>query len=107
MGYLMLKIFPEIMSDPRLRSLEERLILCHLWDFQVQGKHCFTSNARIASFLACSEAFVDQTIFSLTKRGIIQCKRSNASTTRMLSVVTPGSIIEEAEADDLDIFSHL
>jgi hypothetical protein len=105
MSYTILKIYDEVLQDPRLRSLEEKLIVSHILQFQNEGKNCFTSNARIARFLDRSEDFVHQTIFSLSKRGIVRLKQ-NKGTARMLQIVTPGSILECAEAQQKDIFEY-
>ncbi len=105
MSYTLLKIYDEVLSDPRLRSLEEKLIVSHILQFQNEGKNCFTSNARIGRFLDRSEDFVHQTIFSLVKRGIV-CVKQNKGTARILEIVTPGSILECAESESIDIFTY-
>lgn len=102
--FTLLKIYEDVIDDPRLRSLEEKLIVSHILQFQNEGKCCFTSNARIGRFLSRDEGFVSETIFSLSKRGIIRITRPIGGSGRILTVVTPGDILDCAKGDMLDIF---
>lgn len=104
--YTLLKIYDDVMTDPRLRSLEERLIVSHILQFQLEGKCCFTSNSRIGRFLGRDEAFVSETIFSLSKRNIVRITRAISGTARILSVVTPADILDCASGEQLDIFNY-
>ena len=105
--YKVLKIYPEVMSDPRLRSLEEKLIVCHILGFQNEGKCVFTSDAAIGRLVCISEAEAYQLILSLSNRNIIKPTYPRNGTARFLNIVTPGTIIQDCGNDNLDIFSEL
>ena len=95
------------MTDPRLRSLEEKIIVCHILAFQNDGKCVFSSDSTISRLICRSEAETYQLILSLANRNIIKPTYPSNGTARFLSVVTPGSIIQDCGNDNLDIFSEL
>lgn len=105
--YKIIKIYPEVMSDPRLRSLEEKLIVCHILGFQNEGKCVFTSDGAIGRLVCYSEHETYQTILSLVNRNIVRCTYPTNGTARFLSIVTPGTIIQDCVDNNLDIFSEL
>ena len=105
--YKIIKIYPEVMSDPRLRSLEEKLIVCHILGLQNDNKCVFSSDAHIGGLIARSEAEAYQLILSLSNRNIIKPTYPRNGTARFLNIVTPGTIIQDCGNDNLDIFSEL
>ncbi len=107
MSYKILKIYPEVMSDPRLRSLEEKLIVCHILGLQNEGKCVFSSDAHIGGLICRSEAETYQLILSLANRNIIKPSYPSNGTARFLSVVTSATIIQDCGNEHLDIFSEL
>jgi hypothetical protein len=107
MTYKIIKFFDEVMTDPRLRSLEEKIIVNHVLGFQNEGKCTFSSDATISRLICRSEAETYQLILSLANRNIVKPTYPRNGTARFLSVVTPGSIIQDCGNDNLDIFSEL
>jgi hypothetical protein len=107
MSYKVIKFFDEVMSDPRLRSLEEKIIVNHILGFQNEGKCTFSSDATIGRLIDRSEAQTYQLILSLANRNIIKPTYPNSGTARFLSVVTSGTIIQDCADNNLDIFSEL
>jgi hypothetical protein len=107
MSYKVIKFFDDVMSDPRLRSLEEKIIVNHILGFQNEGKCTFSSDATIGRLICRSEAETYQLILSLANRNIIKPTYPNNGTARFLSVVTSGSIILDCHNDNMDIFSEL
>lgn len=95
------------MSDPRLRSLEEKLIVCHILGLQNDGKCVFSTDAHIAGLIARSEAETYQLILSLANRNIVKPTYPTNGSSRFLSVVTSGTIIQDCADNNLDIFSEL
>jgi hypothetical protein len=104
--YKIIKIYPDVMSDPRLRSLEEKLVVCHILGFQNEGKCVFTSDRAIGGLLCLSEHETYELILSLVKRNIVRCTYPNNGTSRFLSIVTPGTIIEDCAQNNSDIFEY-
>lgn len=107
MSYKVIKFYDEVMTDPRLRSLEEKIIVNHILAFQNDGKCTFSSDATISRLICISEAETYKLILSLANRNIVKPTYPRNGTARFLSVVTPGSIIVDCENDNLDIFSEL
>jgi hypothetical protein len=107
MTYKIIKFFDEVMTDPRLRSLEEKIIVNHVLGFQNEGKCTFSSDATISRLICRSEVETYQLILSLANRNIVKPTYPSNGTARFLSVVTPGSIIQDCGNDNLDIFSEL
>lgn len=107
MGYKIIKFFDEVMTDPRLRSLEEKIIVNHVLGFQNEGKCTFSSDATISRLICRSEAETYALILSLANRNIVKPTYPSNGTARFLSVVTPGTIIQDCGNDNLDIFSEL
>ena len=105
--YKIIKIYPDVMSDSRLRSLEEKLIVCHILGFQNEGKFLFTSDGAIGRLVCLSEHEVYQLIISLVNRNIVRCTFPTNGTARFLSIVTPGTIIQDCADNSMDIFSEL
>ena len=104
--YKILKIYPDVMSDPRLRSLEEKLIVCHILGFQNEGKCVFTSDRAIGGLVCLSEHETHELIISLAKRNIVRCTYPNNGTARFLSIVNSGTIIEDCAPNNTDIFEY-
>jgi len=107
MSYKVIKFYEHIMDDHRLKSLQEKVIVNHIWGFQVDGKCTFSSDATIARLIAATEFETRQIIQSLVDRGIVLLRYPKNSSARMLVVVTPGELIECArEHEDFDIFDY-
>jgi hypothetical protein len=102
MGYKIIKIFPDVMSDPRLRSLEEKIIVCHILGFQREDKCVFSTDSHIGFLIARSENETRELILSLAKRGIIKLTYPTNGTARFISIKTPDDTIQCG--DDTDIF---
>jgi hypothetical protein len=107
MSYKVIKFYDEVMSDPRLRSLEEKIIINHILGFQNEGKCTFSSDATIGRLIDRSEHETYQLILSLANRNIIKPTYPMNGTARFLSVVTSGTIIQDCADNNLDIFSEL
>lgn len=103
--FTIVKIYDEVLQDSRLRSLEEKLIVSHILQFQNEGKCCFVTNSRFGRFLDRDETFVSQTIFSLSDRGIIKITYPKSGGARFLSVITSEED-SDCHSDYLDLF-HL
>jgi hypothetical protein len=107
MGYKVIKFYEHIMNDHRLKSLQEKIILNHIWGFQVEDKCTFSSDSTIANLIATSEFETRQIIQSLVKRGIVLLRYPKNSSTRYLVIATPGELIECAKDNqDFDIFDY-
>ena len=107
MSYKVIKFFDHVMDDHRLKTIQEKIIVNHIWGFQVDNKCTFSSDATIARLIASSEFETRQIIQSLVKRGILLIRYPKTSSTRFLVVATPGELIECArEHQDFDIFDH-
>lgn len=102
--YKIIKIFPDVMSDPRLRSLEERIIVCHIVGFAMEDKCTFSTDAHIGFLIGRSDHETHDLIHSLAKRGIIKLTYPNNGTARFLSVKTPDDTIQCG--NDVDIFEY-
>jgi hypothetical protein len=107
MAYKVIKFYEEVLTDPRLRSLEEKIIVCHILGFQNEGKCVFSSDAAIGRLICRSEAETYQLILSLANRNIIKPSYPSNGTARFLSVVTSSTIIQDCADNNLDIFSEL
>ena len=107
MSYKVIKFYEHIMNDHRLKSLEEKIILNHIWGYQVDQKCTFSSDAHIARLIAASEFETHQIIQSLVKRGIVLVRYPKNSSTRYLVIATAGELIECArDNQDFDIFDY-
>ena len=104
MGYKILKIYDVIQSDPRLHTIQERLVVNHIMGFQNNNQCCFSSDGYVAYFLGSNEAKARETINALAARGIIKLWYPKTTNTRMLSVILPGD--EQLDCESLnDIFN--
>ena len=107
MGYKIVKFYEHIMNDHRLKTLQEKVIVNHIWSFQVDEKFTFSSDAHIALLIASTEFETRQIIQSLVKRGIVLLRYPKNSSTRYLVIATPGELIECArDNQDFDIFNY-
>lgn len=102
--YTVLKIYNDIMQDSRLKSLEEKIIINHIFGFQAAQKCCFSSNSFISSITCLSTGEVQEILQDLKSRKIIRIKFAGGTNTRMLSVIVPGQ--EEVECAVDDIFEY-
>lgn len=100
--YKILKIYDHVMNDTRL-SLEEKVLVNHIWSFQIDGKCCFTSNSSLSWFISSYEGHVNDLIFSLKARGIVRIWYPKNSNTRMLSIITGEETGCEIEGDLFEI----
>ena len=108
MSYKILKIYPDVMQDPRLKLLEERIIVCHILGFQLDNKCVFSTNAHIARLTALSEHEVQELIISLDRRKIIRIHWPTNGTARQLAVRLPGAPESFCEPGDIfDIYSEI
>ena len=107
MSYKIIKFYDEVMTDPRLRSLEEKIIVNHVLGFQNEGKCVFSSDATISRLICRTEAETYQLILSLANRNIIKPSYPSNGSSRFLNIVTPGTIIDDCANQDMDIFSEL
>jgi hypothetical protein len=108
MSYKVIKFYEHIMNDRRLKTLQEKVIVNHIWGFQVDDKCTFSSDATIANLIAASEFETTQIIQSLVNRGIVLRRYPKNSSTRFLVVATPGELIECArDNQDFDIFNEV
>jgi len=108
MAYKIVKFYEHIMNDNRLKNLQEKIIVNHIWSFQVDEKCTFSSDAHIANLIAASEFETTQIIQSLVNRGIVLRRYPKNSSTRFLVVATPGELIECAKDNqDFDIFNEV
>ena len=107
MGYKTIKFFEHIMNDNRLKTLQEKVIVNHIWGFQVDQKCTFTADSTIANLIAATEYETRQIIQSLVNRGIVLRRYPKNSSTRYLVIATPGELIECAKDNqDFDIFNY-
>jgi hypothetical protein len=107
MSYKVIKFYEHIMNDPRLKTLQEKIIVNHIWGFQVDQKCTFSSDATIAILIASNEFETRQIIQSLVNRGIVLLRYPKNSSTRYLVVATAGELIECAkDHQDFDIFDY-
>jgi hypothetical protein len=107
MAYKVIKFYEHIMNDHRLKTLQEKVIVNHIWGFQVEDKCTFSSDATIACLIASNEFETRQIIQSLVNRGIVLLRYPKNSSTRYLVVATPGELIECArDNQDFDIFDY-
>lgn len=86
------------MEDSRL-SLEEKIILNHVWSFQAEGKCCFTSNYVLSWFIGSYEGHVNNLIIGLRDRGIVRIWYPKNSNRRILSIITGEETYCEFEDD--------
>jgi hypothetical protein len=108
MSYKVIKFYDHVMNDPRLKTLQEKIIVNHIWGFQVDEKCTFSSDATIARLIASSEFETRQIIQSLVNRGIVLLRYPKSSSTRFLVVATPAELIECArDNQDFDIFNEV
>jgi hypothetical protein len=108
MSYKVIKFYEHVMNDNRLKSLQEKVIVNHIWGFQLEDKCTFSSDSTIANLIAASEFETRQIIQSLVKRGIVLLRYPKNSSTRFLVVATPGELIECAKDNqDFDIFNEV
>jgi len=108
MAYKIVKFYEHIMNDNRLKNLQEKIIINHIWSFQVEEKCTFSSDAHIANLIAANEFETTQIIQSLVNRGIVLRRYPKNSSTRFLVVATPGELIECAKDNqDFDIFNEV
>lgn len=100
----MIKIFKEVQQDPRLKNLEERIIVNHVLDWDSQGKDCFSSNAFIGGLVALSQDEVANLIQSLVDRKILSQNCALVGNARCLRIWR-----EEREETtlDFDIFDQV
>lgn len=107
MAYKVIKFYEHIMNDHRLKTLQEKIILNHIWGFQIEDRCTFSSDATIARLIASTEFETRQIIQSLVDRGIVLLRYPKNSSTRFLVVSTPGELIECAkDHEDFDIFDY-
>ena len=108
MSYKILKIYPDVMQDPRLKSLEERVVVCHILGFQQDNKCVFSTNAHISILTGLHEHEVQELIISLDRRKIIRIHWPTNGTARQLAVRLPGEPETFCEPGDIfDIYSEI
>ena len=103
--FRMIKLFKEIMFDIRLETLEEKVIVSYIMDWQVKGKCCFASDAFLSNLTGRSAGENRNVILSLAKRKIVRITYPIESNTRMLSVIGYGLNSDIHCTPDMDIFT--
>lgn len=103
--YRMVKLFKEIMFDVRLETLEEKVIVSYIWDWQVKGKCCFASDEFLCNLTGRSAHENRNVILSLAQRKIVRITYPITTSTRMLSVIGYGLHDVPDCSPDMDIFT--
>ena len=101
MGYKILKLYDHVMQDPRLKSLEEKMIVSYVWSWQVQDKCCFAYDGFLSSLTCLNESDLYKLLKSLQSRRILNI---NWLGTRVISVITGEEEIDCGK--DVDIFEY-
>jgi hypothetical protein len=99
MSYKIIKLYDHVIDDPRLKTLEERLVVSYVWSWQVQDKCCFVYDAFLSRITSLNESDLYKLLTSLQKRRILKINWVN---TRTLSIIVDGE--ESPCGDDTDIF---
>lgn len=107
MDYRMVKLYKDIVFDVRLQSLEEKVIVSYIWEWQEKGKCCFASDAFFCSLTGRSAHEIRDVILSLAKRKIVRLTYPMTTTTRMLSVIGYGLNDAPDCSQDMDIFGNV
>jgi len=70
--YQPIKFFYHIQTDPRLKSLEERVLLNYVWGFQSNEKKCYINMDILTTVTCLSDLDLMIMIKSLKERAILK-----------------------------------
>jgi len=103
MNSIPIRIFPEIMQDPTLLSLEEKIIMCYIADWERQGKCCFVSEDKLSIILGANVQKTRGLLQGLMGRNRISIKPAAGYSAQILGIVRPGEI-NQCTDSEYDIF---
>ena len=69
MNYRNIRVYQQIMEDPSIRSLEEKMVLNVVMQFQAAGKCCFASDDYLAGVIGSTTQKARATVALLAGRG--------------------------------------
>lgn len=105
MNYKIIKIYQHIQEDPTLLSLEEKLIVNHIWSFQTDSRCCFSGDDYLGGMLATTPSRARGIINGLANRGKVKIHMAPGSTARMLSIPNTGE--PDPCEQEIDIFGDV
>ena len=102
MNYRNIRVYQEIMEDPSIRSLEEKMVLNAVMMMQSQGKCAFFSDEWLAGLIGSTPQKARATVALLAGRGRLKIRYADNSTARLLSIPTQSGVDPcEPEIDDV------
>jgi len=102
MNYRNIRVYQQIMEDPSIRSLEEKMILNIVLMFQSQGRCCFASDDYLAGVIGSTPQKARATVALLAGRGRLKIRYADNSTARLLSIPTQSGVDPcEPQIDDV------
>jgi hypothetical protein len=89
------------MEDSRLRSLQEKILLCYIWGFQINQNPCYVSSRVLTSITDLTDLDLTILINSLKERRILK-ETSRYDNLLEINVDESGE-----EFSDVDIYAGL
>ena len=102
MNYRNIRIYEDIMLDPSIRSLEEKMVLNIVMMFQSQAKCCFASDEYLAGVIGSTPQNARGVVALLAGRGRLKIRYADNSSARLLSIPTESGVDPcEPQIDDV------
>jgi hypothetical protein len=102
MNYRNIRIYEDIMLDPSIRSLEEKMVLNAVMQFQSVGKCFFGSDEYLAGVIGSTPQKARAVVALLAGRGRLRIRYADNSSARLLSIPTESGVDPcEPQIDDV------
>jgi len=102
MKYRNIRIYEDIMLDPSIRSLEEKMVLNAVMQFQSVGKCFFGSDEYLAGVIGSTPQKARAVVALLAGRGRLRIRYADNSSARLLSIPTESGVDPcEPQIDDV------
>lgn len=98
-----LRIFSEIMQDPTLLSLEEKILMCYIHNWERQGKCCFVSEDKLTTILGTNVQKINALLQDLRNRNRISIRSAAGYNAKIIGIIKPGEI-NQCTDSEYDIF---
>jgi hypothetical protein len=102
MNYRNIRVYQDIMLDPSIRSLEEKMVLNAVMMMQSQGKCAFFSDEWLAGMIGSTPQRARAVVALLAGRGRLKIRYADNSSARLLSIPTESGVDPcEPQIDDV------
>ena len=96
------RLYPQVLTDPSLKNLEEKILYCHILSFELEGKNCFTFDHTLGERIGKTAIETREILQDLERRRRIRMVYQPGITARILRTTRIPE--QETEQSLIDVF---